>query len=237
MADIGYLETGDGRPPRLPPPHGPRPDPDLPARLRVRHGRRQGERARRLGGGARAGRCCASIMPAAARSGGDFESADAARLARRRAGDDRRGRRRAGGAGRLVDGRLADAARRARPAGAGRRPGRHRRRARFHRLGLHRRAEDDDPRAKAGSSSPTPMATRPMSPPAPSGRAARRCGCSHGEIAHRLPGAPAPRPGRRRRALDLVAATSPAASVQPTCRRCSSRTATIACRAIPTSRC
>ena len=32
-------------------------------------------------------------------------------------------------------------------------------------------------------------------------------------------------------------ATSPASSVQPTCRRCSSRTATIACRASPTSRC
>ncbi len=40
------------------------------------------------------------------------------------------------GAGRIVDGRLADAARRAGPAGAGQGPGRHRRRARFHRLGL-----------------------------------------------------------------------------------------------------
>ena len=78
-------------------------------------------------------------------------------------------------AGRLVDGRLADAARRFGAARARRRPGRHRRGARFHRLGIHRRAEGRAGARRAGWSSRAPMASSPMSPPAPSGKAARGC--------------------------------------------------------------
>ena len=61
---------------------------------------------------------------------------------------------RAGGAGRLVDGRVADAARRAGAAGAGRGAGRDRGGARFHRLGLQRSRRCRS-RARAGSRSPT----------------------------------------------------------------------------------
>ena len=146
-----------------------------------------------------------------------FRDPDPERLARRRAGDDRRGGRRAGRPGRLVDGRLADAARRARPARAGRRPGRHRRGARFHQLGLHRGAEADASCAMDGWSSPTPMARRRRHHPhllgerrgaAPDARADRRsivrCGCSTARRTATCPG-----PGRSK---------SCGASVQPTCR-------------------
>ena len=150
-------------------------------------------------------------------SGGDFEAQTPAALARRRAGDDRPGRGGAAGAGRLVDGRLADAARRARAAGAGRRPGRDRRRARFHRLGLHRGGEADHPLRRPARTRPTPMARRRPSPRAISGRAARRCAsptrrsrsiarsaCCTARRTRTCPG-----PGR---------CSSPGWSVQPMCR-------------------
>ena len=86
--------------------------------------------------------------------------ADPGRLARRRAGDDRLGRG-AGRAGRLLDGRLADAARRAGPAGAGRRPGRDRRRARFHRLGLRPRRRSATIREAGRLEEPSPYGEAP----------------------------------------------------------------------------
>ena len=81
-----------------------------PRRWRWRPGRRR-----------RAARSCASIMAAAAQSEGEFAEQTLAGWRDDVAGDDRRAGRGPGGAGRIVDGRVADAAGRARAARAGRR--------------------------------------------------------------------------------------------------------------------
>ena len=114
--------------------------------------------------------------------------------------------------------------------------GRHRRRARFHRLGLYQRAEaaprsrrdvarGQSLRPRTDADSSRLLGRRPGAP-----RARRR-------DRDRLPGAAAARPGRRRRAARDLAAAGPRACVHRTCRSRWSREATIASRATATSRC
>ena len=109
-------------------------------------------------------------------SGTGFEPG-ASRTARSRCGSRRPrcrrpAHRRAADPGRLVDGRLDRAPRRAAPARTGPGPGRHRRRARLHRLGLSADAAEQRREQR-----------RAIELTAASGNRASNCCCSSGEIA------------------------------------------------------
>ena len=202
MTRIDYLAARDGVQLAYQHRRRPRPDPRLPARLHVRHGGHQGD-ARSTPGREAQGRAMLRFdYGGCGLSGGEFEAQTLARLARRRAGDDRPGRRGAGGAGRLVDGRLADAARRrwrgrqrvAGLVGIAAAPD-------FTDWGFDRGAEAAILLAKAGWSSRAPMASayrhhprllgeRRGAAPAPrrDRRSTARSGCSTGTPTRTCPG-------------------------------------------------